>query len=98
MRQSYLYRQSGLADTEFVGFYGSTKYLDSSLEKIFYDWNDENARLRIVSELLFLIRLLKTFRRHDVQHLRTKKMPTSGNYSLSVEITKFCSNISLPPP
>lgn len=98
MRQSYLYRQSELADTEFVGFYGSAKYLDSSLEKIFYDWNDENARLRIVSRTFVPDDTsLEDFRRHDVQHLRTvKKMPTSEYSSaISVEITKFFVRISL---
>lgn len=98
MRQAYAYRQDELANTEFVGFYGSATNLDISLERIMYDWNVENARLRITSRTLVPDDpSLEEFRKHDAEHLRTVKKVSVEEYSsaLSMEVTQFFVRISL---
>ena len=98
MRQAYEYRQSELANMEFVGFYGSAIELDAALEKIVYDWNQENVRFGITSRTIVPADpSLREFRKLDRRHLRSVKKIPIREYSsaLSIEVTSFFVRISL---
>lgn len=98
LHQAYSYRHKELAETEFVGFYGSAIRLDAPLAKIMIDWNLENAKLNITSRTLVPDDTsLKEFRQLDKQHLRTVKKIPVDEYSseLSIEITQLFVRITL---